>query len=242
MQHWYCVPSCGLYKPASVIGECPRGTAAPLRNPAVVIILLSAIKGAGGTGAVGWGRSESLDVDADTPEHQDNTAHLTWLCVCQVNPHSYRLDLSKSVWMPSRHTRLCTGALTQALLSLTACFFTSFNPSLMRSIITCQHAVNWACIMYDISTYACKTYPCAQAENKTDFILNQTIRWTEQSILQRHFNPNTTVMSTVFLFVAQTPFTWKGTIPAGATTAEKRYIKHTFSIITLTKWCILYSK
>lgn len=90
----------------------------------------------------GWGQSYSLNVDADTQEQRDNTAHLTCLHVCQVNPHSYRLDLSKSIWMQSRHTRMYTGALAQALLSLTACFFMRHDPALGGYIITCQHAVS----------------------------------------------------------------------------------------------------
>lgn len=62
LMHWWhkfkTVLSCGWYKLASVMSErpclttppLPPGAVAPLRNPAAVIILLSAIKGAGGGG------------------------------------------------------------------------------------------------------------------------------------------------------------------------------------------------
>lgn len=49
----------------------------------------------------------------------------------------------------------------------------------------------------------------------------------EQSTLQRHFKTKFTVMSSVSLCSSNTA-TVKGTVPAGATTTEYRYIEGTF--------------
>lgn len=67
-----------------------------LMNPADVIILLSAIIGAGGGGGV---RSHSLNVNADVSKHQCNAVDLTCLHMLWVNPHRHRQDLSESIWM-----------------------------------------------------------------------------------------------------------------------------------------------
>ena len=62
------VQACISHECAAVSHNLP-GTVASLRNPAVVIILLSAIKRCRGA-------SYKLNVDADTLVQQNNTAHL----------------------------------------------------------------------------------------------------------------------------------------------------------------------
>lgn len=112
MQHWSSVPLWGWYKPASVISEWPCLSNPPalwplLGSQAVVIILLSAIKVAGG--GTPASKCVSFNLTATTRCKQIHLAAI------QTHSHIYR----------------CT------LLCPTACFFTTYYSTVLHYITTC---------------------------------------------------------------------------------------------------------
>lgn len=143
--------------------------------------------------------------------------------------------------MRSRHSNMYTGALTQALLSLTACSFMRSYSMLKGKIITCQHAVNCTCIMYETSRINVCMRNSPVRKGWEQYPLN---RKSNHQAVEHTAETKLTVMSSVS-FVAQTLQLLRAQflpVPQLLNTDPSRVLLSKLWIKALIKCCIWYSK